>query len=186
MKTAILALFIFVMANNTCSAVSTPQCNYMDSLDFQTRINSIHSKAVDLTNIFVLHHIKEFNEIYFNPLDYKSEVLNYLKTSAHPEKKMIAICSMTKLPTNQYIDLLSKYYDLYCNHRINDTLLDRSLFNEFDTEYRIARYYKNPKIKDLLGKMLNSKHISKELKTNIKETLNGKWYHDLKRTGRIK
>ncbi len=180
MKTAILTLFIFVMSTSAIEVLALPKCKNMNSLDFEARIDLIHSK-VDLTDIFALHNIKEFNEIYFNPLDFEFAVLNYLQKPVDFEKKIIAICSMTKLPTKQYIDLLSTYYNLYCKHKINEALLNRCFFNEFDTNNRFEREYKNQRVKTLVINMINQKSLSKQFRNDLRETLTGKRYAAIER-----
>lgn len=163
------------------NALTLPKYQNMDSLNFETRIRSIHSKVVDLTNIFALHHVKEFNEIYSKPLNFESEVLNYLQKPVSFEDKIIAVCSMTKLPINQYVDLLSTYYSMYCKHEINEALLNRAIFNEFDTNNRFEKEYKSPRVKTLLINMINCKSLSKKFREDLRETLSGKRYSAIER-----
>lgn len=158
----------------------------LDSLNFEERIKIIHSKVVDLTNIFALHHVKEFNEVYFTPLRFESSVIQYLQKSVDFQNKIIAICTMTKLPLNENIKILDSYFSLYNHNKIDEQLLNRCIFNEFDTDYTVAKQYKNESLRRLLNKMLECKTLSKGFKVTVKETLNGKWYNDLKKARRIK
>ncbi|PTQ92429.1 hypothetical protein C8P68_11229 [Mucilaginibacter yixingensis] len=97
------------------------------------------------------------------------------------------MCSMTSLPTNQYIDLLNSYYALFRDHKISESLLNRGLFNEFDTQYKVAKLYNDPSLRKLLKKMLNDDSLSKAFRMDIRnEILNGRWLHDLQRTGHLK
>ena len=48
-------------------------------LTFEDRIKAIHLKVVDLTDIYVLHDSKKFNEVYAKPLEFKDSVLVYLQ-----------------------------------------------------------------------------------------------------------
>jgi hypothetical protein len=176
---------IFVIAMSANNASELPKHLYVDSLNFEKRINTIHSKVIDLTDIFALHHIKEFNEVYFEPLKFEDSVIRYLQKPVSLENKIIAICSMTKLPVNKYIDILNSYFLLYTKNKINEELLNRSIFNEFDTDNRLTKQYKNPQVRELLFKMINCNTLSKPFKADLKETLNGKRLNNLKRTGHL-
>lgn len=186
MKTIILTILIFVMSIFGVSASKLLKYQNIDSSNFEERINIIHSKVVDLTNIFTLHDIKEFNEVYFVPLKFESSVIKYLQKSVDFQNKIIAVCTMTKLPLYENIKILNCYFILYNTNNINEQLLNRCIFNEFDTDYMVAKQYKNPSLRRLLNKMLVCKNLSEEFKINVRETLNGKWYNDLKKAGRIK
>jgi hypothetical protein len=188
MKTisAIILMFVIGNASNHFEKTGLLNYNQTKNIRFDHRINSIHLKVVDLTDIFALHHIKEFNEIYFNPLNYRDSVLAYLKQPESLENKVIAICLMTRLPLNEGIDIANSYFVLYNKNIINQELFERCIFNEFDTNYTLVKNYKEPKIRLLFEKMLKSKALSRQFKTSIKETLSGKLYNDLKRTGQIK
>lgn len=185
MRTVSLILIIGVLSIFAAKASELIKYKYADSLTFEKRINTIHSRVVDLTDIFALHQIKEFDEVYLTPLKFEGAVIKYLRKPESFENKIIAICSMTKLPLDEYIKILNSYFILYNKNKINEQLLNRCIFNEFDTDYIIAKQYKNPSVRLLLNKMLNCKTLSNEFKINVKETLNGKWYNDLKRTKRL-
>jgi hypothetical protein len=176
-------IFVLAIFNSKASDLSKHQ--YIDSLNFEKRINIIDSKVVDLTNIFALHHIKEFDDVFFTPLKFEDSVIQYIQKPVSFENKIIAVCSMTKLPLDKYIDILNSYFTLFTENKINEQLLSRCIFNEFDTDYRLAKQYRNTLVRQLLNKMLNRKSLSKEFKINVKETLNGKWYNDLRRTGHL-
>ncbi len=175
MKIVVLFFTLFLTSTNW----------YANSTNFEKRIKSIHSKVVDLTDIFALHEVKEFNEVYDNPLKFKDTVLQYLKQPEDFTNKLIAICSMTKLPLDQYVDVVSSCYNLYQKKAINEDLLERCTFNEFDSKHIITKQYKNQKLQHLLIQMLKNKALSKQFKSSIKETLSGKSYADLKKAGQI-
>ena len=180
MKKTSIILIIFVFAVFVTNASELHKYQYTNSLGFEKRISIIHSKVVDLTDIFVLHDVKEFNEVYFYPLKFKDSIIEFLKKPASFENQVIAICSMTRLPLDEYVQILNSYFVLYRQNRIKEQLLERCIFNEFDTDNRVAKQYKNPSVRRLLTKMLTCKTLSKNFKINVKETLSGKWYNDLK------
>jgi hypothetical protein len=156
-----------------------------DSLSFEKRINLIDAKVVDLTDIFALHHIEEFNEVYLTPLKFEDSVTQYLGQPVNLEHKLIAVCSMTALPLSEYIKMLNVYYSLYQKKLIDEGSLNCCIFNEFDTKNRLARQYKNPLIRTFLSKVLKDRSLPKDFRTNLRETLSGKWYSDLKTTGHL-
>ena len=173
------------MATFAVNASKLPKQQGIDSLNFEKRINVIHSKVVDLTNIFALHHIEEFNEIYIAPLKFESSVIHYIQKPVIFENKIIAVCAMTKLPSDRYYDILNSYFILYTKSKIDENLLNRCVFNEFDTDNRLTKEYRNPRVRELLSKMINCKTLSKQFRVDLKQTLNGKRYNDLKRTGHL-
>jgi hypothetical protein len=187
MKTisTVLLILFFGNAANHFKKINSLEYGQAKDMHFKERINSIHSKVGDLTDIFSLHHIKEFNEVYFDPLKYRNSVLDYIKGPVNIENKIIAICLMTRLPLNEYVEMSNSYFVLYNKNIINEQLLDRCIFNEFDTNNTLVKNYRNPKIRLLFEAMLKSKTLSKQFKKNIMETLSGKRYNDLKRTGHI-
>lgn len=176
-------IFTVAISENHKSGLPEQQNN--EKVSFEKRINVIHTKVTDLTDIFALHDIKEFNDVYFDPVNYRDSVIQYLRKPQSLENKIIAICTMTRLPLNNYIDMLNTYFTLYSENIINEELLNRCIFNEFDSDYRLAKEYESPIVRQLLNKILNSKSLSKGFRANIKETLNGKWFSDLKRTGHL-
>lgn len=179
-RTAILSLIILTIISRYTQADIRP-----NPISFETRINTIHLKVVDLTDIFVLHDNKEFNEIYSKPLMFEDSVIQYLQKQVSFENKIIAICAMTSLPLDKYCNILNVYFILYRKNRINEELLNRCVFNEFDTDNKIVKNYKNQGVRKLLTKMIDCKTLSKPFHTEIRETLNGKRYNDLKTTGHL-
>ena len=179
--------FIMLSILLICSIISTINASQIrdhqieSDIKFKRRINIIHSKIADLTNIYGLHHIKEFNEIYLAPAEFKTSVLSYIQKNVLFEKKIIAVCSMTRLPLNEYNRILSGYFTLFKKGEIDEKLLFRCFFNEFDVNYRLAKEYKNPFIRHLLTEMLNNNSLSKNFKKDVKETLSGKWYNDVEK-----
>ncbi len=180
-KYLILIISVCCLIANSIYAVQTNNNQSERNLDFERRINTIHSKVVDLTDIFVLHNVKEFNEVYLAPTKFEATALSYIQSKVSFENKIIAVCSMTQLPMNKYIGILNSYFELFKKNKIDEQLLYRCFFNEFDVNYRLAKAYKNPSVRLLLTKMLNDKVLSKEFKKDVKATLNGKWYRDLER-----
>ena len=179
------ALLIVVFLGINTEKVSKLQLlnsERVNEMSFKDRIDSINSK-VDLTDIFELHHVKEFNDIYFHPLKFKDSVIEFLRKPTSFENQLIVICSMTRLPLDQYISLLYSYQRLYDKKLINARLFQRCIFNEFDTSNILIKNYKNTKIQYLLEHILKSKTVSKEFRTEIVKTLNGELFNDLKRTG---
>ena len=127
MKPLSLIFTIFVLSIFNSNASKLLNYRYTDSLSFEKRINTIHSKVVDLTDIFELHHIREFNEVYFAPLKFKESAIQYLQKPVSFENKIIAICSMIKLPFDKYIDILNSYFILYEKNKMNEQLLNRCI-----------------------------------------------------------
>ena len=171
---SILILYIFVLSS--WHSQNKP-------LAFEKRIKIIHSKVIDLTDIYVLHHEKEFNEIYFSPLKFKDTVLDYLQKSEDFQDKLIAVCSMAKLPLTQYVDFINSCFVIYKKGAINEDLFERCVFNEFDTKNTITKEYKNPKVQHLLKEIQKSRHLSNQFKASLSETLSGKSYKNLKKAG---
>jgi hypothetical protein len=155
------------------------------ALRFDTLINQAHSAVTDLTDIFELHHVKQFNQIYSNPQMFKDSVIAYLSKPNSFEDKLIAVYSMTELPLNAYLDMLNSCYMLYSEKQISEELLNRFTFNEFDTNNTIIKQYQNPGVKVLFKEMMKSKSLSTQFKLNLKETLSGKRYIDLKNSGHL-
>ena len=177
-----LLVIIFIVPNNLSKAF----CNHtLQTMDFDTRINIIHSKVVDLTNIFALHNIKEFNDVYFEPLKYKESVIKYIQKPVIFENKIIAMCMLTRLPLDEYVSTLNVYFNLYKEKKIKEQLLDRCIFNEFDTDYRLIRNFKNSKVQMLIISMIHCKRLSKDFRYNLKDVIEGRSYKALKNSGSI-
>jgi len=175
---ALIILFAIITSFGKPIGFNKPQ--EINNLTFEKRISIIHSRVVDLTDIFALHHIKEFNEVYDRPIVFKDSVVYYLRGTHTFEEKIIAICSMTKLPLDQYVSILNAYYKLYCKHEINEMLLSRGIFNEFDVDNRLEREYKDSSVNTLLNKMIANKHISKQFRHDLQETLSGRRLNAIK------
>ena len=154
-------------------------------LNFEKRISLIHKNVTDLTDIFALHDVGEFNEVYLNPEKFKDSVIQYLQSREDFENKLIALYSMTKLPLYKYIGILEDCYILYNKSKITEELIFRITFNEFDTKNIIIRRYKDPRLRKFLKRLLQSNSLSNKFKKSIRETLSGQSYHNLKITGHL-
>ncbi len=92
-------------------------------------------------------------------------VLNSLKESVSFENKIIAICLMTKMPINEYVDMSKSYFGLYNKHVINELLLKRCIFNEFDTNNTLTKNYKTRRFDNFFMKCSRARRYLSNLKS---------------------
>lgn len=118
---------------------------------------------------------KYFKVLYNDPDIYYNDFFRVMKNKKYPEnKKMICVFAAQKLDLDKYLDFANYCFELYEKDYINEDVLFFVLFpNGWNTRLRFAEKYDDPRVHELLKKVLSKKDISERSKISLNHIYTG-------------
>jgi len=169
---------ILLIVSASCSHSSSGSQNQEPQnkvANFDTLVNRIAIRIVDLTAPGGLSRIEDFLLIYDNPNQYIEDAKRCIASRVSSDlKKRICIYSMQNLPFENYMNFTKYCWGAFNEGLINERMLYLTIFPApWKTDIRFAEAYQKREVKKLFEEMLMSKKLSDSSKEGIQYAASG-------------
>lgn len=116
-----------------------------------------------------------FRIIYEHSSAYLADAIALLSKQRFNRKQaIVCIYAMQNLSPIDYVRFCQFYLGLYEDKRIEEGMLEETIFPNFGGKWILAENYENPDVMALLNRIENRATISKEFKKKIADVLSGR------------
>lgn len=179
--------YLFIIIISTVCAQCEPACSDAASTDrsdqfikFTQDIRAIDEEGnFTLSFAFLLGSAK-FRNLWEDSRDNVDSCIRYISEPDHTyQQREIALHSMSKLDVEHYVDFAQKLSELLGKHLINYYEFYSAIIPTYEFSPTAVENYKNPHIRDVLGRVRGRPEIDAAGKAGIDNILSGAAYEGL-------